>query len=210
MGCSQITQICTDFPIIRVIREIGGNNLNSNISNHKILANEGVQQMNEPEYNTEEMVEPTVRVEEPVDDSNGWKDKYLRAVADMDNMRKRTAREKQSTINFAVQNFALELLPAKDAMERGLDAADTTAELDPAVLIEGLQTTLALLNKAFSDAGIEEINPVGQPFDPQFHEAVAVREVPIAAPHMVLTVFETGYLLNGKLLRPAKVEVSSE
>jgi molecular chaperone GrpE len=139
-----------------------------------------------------------------------WKAKYVRAMADIDNLRKRMRREHENAEQVAIQDFTARLLPAKDAMERGLEMAASGDGVDAVSLMDGMSGTLGMINKAFVDSGVEEINPEGAVFDPELHEAVSVRNVPDMEAGMVLTVFEKGYVFNGRLIRPAKVEVSSE
>ncbi len=130
---------------------------------------------------------------------------YLRAVAEFENFRKRTERELDNARKFAIERFAQELVGVGDSLEAGINAA--TANPGPA-LLEGAQATLKQLHRAFEKAGIKVIDPLGQPFDPAWHEAMAVQESHDAAPNTVLSVIQKGYSLNGRLLRPARVIVS--
>jgi molecular chaperone GrpE len=131
---------------------------------------------------------------------------YLRAVADLENFRKRTARELEMARQYGVERFAAEILPVADSLGLALDAA---GKVDPATLIEGHRATLRQLQKAFANAGITEVNPVGKPFDPQLHEAMATQASADQPPDTVLLVVQKGYLLNGRLLRPARVVVAT-
>ena len=131
---------------------------------------------------------------------------YLRVAAELDNFRKRMSRELESTRQYAIERFAAEILPVADSLGLGLDAA-TTADL--ATLTEGHRATLRQLQKAFADAGITEIDPIGKPFDPQLHEAMTTQQSDDKPPDTVLLVAQKGYLLNGRLLRPARVVVSA-
>jgi molecular chaperone GrpE len=129
---------------------------------------------------------------------------YLRVVAEMDNLRKRTEREVENARKFAVERFAQELVTVGDALEAGINAG--AASPGPA-LLEGAQATLRQLHRAFEKAGIKLIDPAGQPFDPEWHEAMVAQESP-EPPNTVLNVIQKGYSLNGRLLRPARVIVS--
>jgi len=131
---------------------------------------------------------------------------YLRAAAELENVRKRLSREIEAARLFGIERFAAEMLPVADSLGLGLDAAVTA---DPATLAEGHRATLRQLQKAFASTGITELDPTGQPFDPQLHEAMATRPAPDQPPNTVLQVVQKGYLLNGRLLRPARVIVSS-
>ena len=130
---------------------------------------------------------------------------YLRAVAENDNVRKRAQRDVEAAHRFAIERFAAELLDVRDSLELGV-ASGPTAE--PARLVEGMEATLRLLNRAFEKAGVSVVDPVGQPFNPEFHEAMATQPSVEAAPGMVLAVVQKGYVLNGRLLRPARVLVA--
>lgn len=130
---------------------------------------------------------------------------YRRALAELDNYRKRTERELEQARKFAIERFAQELVTVGDALEAGIRAASTNP--GPA-LLEGAQATLKELNRAFEKAGIKVIDPVGQPFDPNWHEAMVAQESADSPPDTVLSVIQKGYSLNGRLLRPARVVVS--
>jgi molecular chaperone GrpE len=135
---------------------------------------------------------------------NHW-EQYLRALADVDNVRKRGAKDLENTRQFAVEKFAQDLVAVKDSLELGIANAGKS---DPSSLIEGQNATLRLLAKAFEKASIEEINPEGQTFNPELHEAMMTQ--PGDAPaNTVVSVVQKGYQLNGRLLRPARVIVSA-
>ena len=135
---------------------------------------------------------------------NHW-EQYLRALADVDNVRKRAAKDLEATRQFAVEKFAQDLIAVKDSLELGIA---TGAKADTAGLVEGQNATLRLLAKAFEKAQIEEINPEGTVFNPELHEAMMAQPSD-APPNTVLTVVQRGYQLNGRLLRPARVIVSA-
>jgi len=129
---------------------------------------------------------------------------YMRAVAELENYRKRAEREVDQARKYAIERFAQELLPVGDALEAGL----RSGAANPTVLLEGAQATLKELNRAFDKAGIKVIDPTGQPFDPNWHEAMVAQESRDVAPNTVTSVIQKGYSLNGRLLRPARVIVS--
>jgi len=130
---------------------------------------------------------------------------YTRAVAELDNYRKRMEREIDQARKFAVERFAQQLLNVADALEAGIRAG---IENPGPALLEGAQATLRELNKAFEKASIKVIDPSGQPFDPNWHEAMVAQESREVQPNTVLSVVQKGYTLNGRLLRPARVIVS--
>ena len=129
---------------------------------------------------------------------------YMRAVAELDNYRKRAEREVDQARKYAIERFAQELLPVGDALEAGI----RSGAANPTALLEGAQATLKELNRAFDKAGIKIIDPTGQPFDPNWHEAMVAQENPDVPPNTVISVIQKGYSLNGRLLRPARVIVS--
>jgi molecular chaperone GrpE len=135
---------------------------------------------------------------------NHW-EQYLRALADVDNVRKRAAKDLESTRQFAVEKFAQDLVAVKDSLELGIANAGKS---DTASLVEGQNATLRLLTKAFEKAQIEEIHAQGQTFNPELHEAMMAQPSD-APPNAVLSVVQKGYQLNGRLLRPARVIVSA-
>jgi len=132
-------------------------------------------------------------------------DTYLRSLAETDNVRKRAQREVESAQRFAVERFAGDLLDVRDSLELGIAAG---AGVDAGKLVEGMDATLRLLNKAFEKAGIAVIDPAGQPFNPEFHEAMVTQPTAEQPPGTVLAVVQKGYSLNGRLLRPARVVIA--
>jgi molecular chaperone GrpE len=133
------------------------------------------------------------------------RDQALRAVAELENVRKRAARDVEQAHRYAVEKLAQELLPVRDSLEL---AVANAGRGDPASLVAGQEATLKLLAKAFERFSIQVLDPVGEPFDPERHEAMVLQESATAAPDSVLTVVQPGYELNGRLLRPARVIVA--
>ena len=129
----------------------------------------------------------------------------LRALAELDNVRKRAQRDIESAQRYALERFAAELLPARDSLEL---ATQSLAQADAAGLIAGQQATLQLLDKAFVKFSIVRFDPHGAVFDPSLHEAVVAQDSTSVAPGVVLQVLQSGYQLNGRLLRPARVIVA--
>ena len=134
-------------------------------------------------------------------------EQYLRVVAELDNVRKRAQRDIEAANRYGLEKFAAELLPVQDSLELAVHSADQ-ADVDPQSLKQGQEATLKLLTKALEKLGITPILPLGEPFDPARHEAMLAQESATAAPDTVLQVVQTGYELNGRLLRPARVIVA--
>ena len=137
---------------------------------------------------------------------NNW-EQYLRAVAELDNVRKRAQRDIEAANRYGLEKFAAELLPVKDSLEAAVESAGRT---DSRGLREGQEATLRLLSQALERIGVRVIDPAGEPFDPERHEAMMAEESATAEPGSVLRVVQPGYELNGRLLRPARVIVARE
>ena len=148
---------------------------------------------------------PTLESLQAKADEN-W-DRYVRAMAEADNIRKRATRDIAHAHKFALENFSKDLLAVKDSLEMGLAAADTD---DVESLLAGSEATLKLLAGSLERFGISEIDPEGEPFDPERHEAMTMQPSAEVEPGSVLTVIQKGYALNGRLLRPARVIVAYE
>jgi molecular chaperone GrpE len=133
--------------------------------------------------------------------------KYLRAAAELENVRKRAARDVENAHKFALERFAVELLAVRDSLEMGLAAGD---DADVESLRQGKEATLKQLVTIMERFGVEELDPQGEPFDPGLHEAMTMQPSADLEPGSVLTVIQKGYALNGRLLRPARVVVAAE
>jgi molecular chaperone GrpE len=134
-------------------------------------------------------------------------DQYLRALAELDNVRKRAQRDIEAANRYGLEKFAAELLPVRDSLELAVQSADSH-ELDARSLKQGQEATLQLLSKALEKLGITPIRPLGEPFDPTRHEAMLAQESATAEPNSVIQVVQSGYELNGRLIRPARVIVA--
>jgi len=131
----------------------------------------------------------------------------LRVKADMDNTRRRAKQDVENAHKFALEKFALELLPVKDSLEMGLAAIN--GEDDAAKqLKEGTELTLKMLASALEKFGVEAFDPTGDTFDPDKHQAMSMQESADHKPNTVMAVMQKGYALNERLLRPAMVVVS--
>lgn len=130
-------------------------------------------------------------------------DAWLRAKAEADNIRKRAQADIANAHKYALENFAGELLPVRDALEAALSAGNTSIES----LRQGVELTLKQLNSAFEKGSIKEVNPIGEKFDPHRHQAMTAVESD-KAPNTVVHVLQKGYLLHDRVLRPALVTVA--
>ncbi len=160
---------------------------------------------NEAEQNdAEEPADPLAELQAKADEN--W-DRYLRAAAETENVRKRATRDVENARRYALENFGRDILAVKDSLEMGIQAADK-ADVDS--LLAGKEATLKMLAATLERFGIEEHDPEGEPFDPEFHEAMTMQPSEDMEPGSVLTVIQKGYSLNGRLLRPAMVVVAAE
>jgi molecular chaperone GrpE len=135
-------------------------------------------------------------------------DRYVRTMADLDNFRRRTVREKEELRQFAASRVLEDLLPVLDNLSLGLTAAKQPGA-DLKTLTGGVDMVLQQLKAALASHGLKEISPAGQPFDPHLHEAISHQPSAEVPEEHVLAVVRTGFALNGRLLRPAAVVVSS-
>ena len=134
------------------------------------------------------------------------KDAALRAQADAANVQRRAEQEVDKARKFALERFISELLPVVDNMERALEAAGTDEAVKP--IVEGVELTQKSLIDALQKHGVEPVDPMGEPFDPQIAQAMSMVENPEVEPNTVIAVMQKGYQLNGRLIRPAMVMVS--
>ncbi len=132
----------------------------------------------------------------------------LRTKAEIENLRRRHAGELEKAHKFALDNFVRELLQVRDSLELGHQAAQDE-KTDVQKLREGTELTLKLLTDVMGKFGVEAIDPQGQPFDPEYHQAMTMQPRSDVPPNTVIEVIQKGYLLNGRLVRPAMVIVSS-
>ncbi len=135
------------------------------------------------------------------------KDQVLRAQADVQNARRRAEKDVENARKFALEKFSGDLLPVVDNLERALESIDTEDDtLKP--ITEGVELTLKSFTDVLTKFSVEQINPVGEPFDPQVHEAVGMVPNPDVEPNTVLHVVQKGYTLNGRVIRAAMVMVA--
>jgi len=138
------------------------------------------------------------------------KDQMLRTQAEMQNVRRRAEIDVEKAHKFALEKFVKELLPVADSLEKAVESTESQEESGELVasIREGVEMTLDLFMKSLSKFNVEQLNPVGEPFDPQQHEAMSMVPAPDAEPNSVVNVVQKGYLLNGRVVRPAMVIVA--
>ena len=135
------------------------------------------------------------------------KDRALRIAAERENLRRRAAQDVEKAHKFALEKFTGELLPVIDSLERALELADRDNEtLKP--MMEGVELTLRAMLTTVGKFGVEQVNPMGDAFDPNRHQAISMVENGNVAPNSVIAVMQKGYELNGRVIRPAMVMVA--
>jgi molecular chaperone GrpE len=147
------------------------------------------------------------RIAELEEQLAGAQENALRAAAEGQNIRRRAEQDIEKAHKFALEKFATDLLAVVDSLERGIEVTDQADEKVRSMR-EGMELTYKLLLDTLKRFQVERIDPQGQPFNPEQHQAMAMEESIHAEPNSVLKVFQCGYLMNGRLLRPAMVVVS--
>ncbi len=149
---------------------------------------------------------PAAEYEEQKAQAADYKDRWLRAVADYDNLRKRVEKEREEIMCYANERLISDLLPILDNLDRALEAAPDRGSAQ--AIAEGVRMVARQLTGVLSACGLENMPAVGQPFDPNMHQAVAVLPSPGHAEGTVVTELQKGYRLKGRVLRPSMVHVA--
>lgn len=136
------------------------------------------------------------------------KNDYLRVQAEMQNLRRRTEQDIEKAHKYGLERFSNELLPVMDNLERGLESASGSEDATVQAIYDGVELTLKSFIDCFKRFNIEPIDPLGEPFDPQLHQAMSMQENPEVEPNTVIAVMQKGYTLHGRVIRPAMVMVS--
>ena len=180
----------------------------------QVEATEAAEQVEEPVVEVETAEEVAAQdsgaeqqIEELTDQLAQAKDQVLRAHAESHNIKRRAEQDVEKAHKFALDRFVGELIPVMDSLEKGLESAEQ-AEGNHEGILEGMR----LIQKQFLDAmgkfKVEQVNPVGEPFDPHFHQAISMVPNPDMEPNTVMGVFQKGYTLHGRVVRPAMVVVT--
>ena len=182
------------------------NEITQNSNGNDPIDNNASTMDNESESISSEMDQESLvqELEDAQQKISDFQDRMLRMQAEMENLRKRTERDLSNAHKYGIEKFAGELLQVKDSLELGLRATD----VDLAKLQEGTELTLKMLTTVLKKFSIEEIDPLGEVFDPNLHEAMTLQESTEYSPNMVINVMQKGYTLNDRLLRPAMVIVA--
>ena len=164
------------------------------------LDEEGAQSTNDEKLSFEEQLEQAI-----IKAEENW-DKYLRAVAEMENIRKRSARDIENARKYSIESFAKEVITVVDTFEMSMESDDLNID----DLVSGNKSTMQLIKNILEQFGVTMIDPHGEPFNPEFHEAMSMQQSDKLEPGTVVTVYQKGYTLNDRLLRPARVVVATE
>lgn len=146
------------------------------------------------------------RIAELEDESAQRLDQLLRARAEMENLHRRMQRDVENAHKFALEKFAADLLAVRDSLEMGVQAARDATDVES--IREGTELTLKMLSQTMAQYGVEVLDPMGERFDPDRHQAMSMQESGEYEPNTVMAVMQKGYLLNERLLRPAMVMVA--
>jgi len=166
---------------------------------HRHLEEEGIEREKEIEGLKKKVEEKEKEVKE-------HHDRLLRVAADLDNYKKRMAREKEEWVKYANEDLIKSILPFVDNLERAVNHSEKTEDIQS--LVEGIRLTVQQLLQTLNKFGVSPIESLGKPFDPTMHEAMLVVETDQHEPNQIVEEFQKGYLLNNRLLRAATVSVS--
>jgi len=171
------------------------------------LIKENIEEDREKEKNKEEDIDALyIQLAKLQDESAAALDKAVRAQAEMENLRKRTARDVENAHKYALEKFVQELLPVIDSLELGLS---TSVDIENAEdLRKGMDLTLEMFKTVIEKFGVVIVNPETEKFDPEFHEAISMQETKNVKSGEIVAVMQKGYSLNGRLIRPAMVIVA--
>ncbi|MGO2353739.1 MAG: nucleotide exchange factor GrpE [Marinomonas foliarum] len=169
--------------------------------------NETVEELLEPEVETLEEVTENDELAKALEEVAQYKEAALRAHADAQNVRRRAEQDVEKAHKFGLEKFAKAIVNVADNLERALTSAPDTGESDP--VREGVELTLKDLLETLARFEVKVVDPHGEPFNPELHQAITMVPNPELEPNTVMDVVQKGYTINGRLLRPAMVVVSS-
>ena len=184
---------------------------NPNLEAEQVLnsetQNETVEELLEPEVETLEEVTENDELAKALEEVAQYKEAALRAHADAQNVRRRAEQDVEKAHKFGLEKFAKSIVNVADNLERALASAPDTGESDP--VREGVELTLKDLLETLARFEVKVVDPHGEPFNPELHQAITMVPNPELEPNTVMDVVQKGYTINGRLLRPAMVVVSS-
>ncbi len=155
----------------------------------------------------EGIIDNTARIAALEEELAKTRDQALYAQAEMMNIKRRAEQDVEKAHKFALDKFVSELIPVVESLEKGIENAEQD-EGQHETMLEGMRLTLKQLLDALAKFKVEQVDPVGQPFDPNFHQAISMVPNPDMEPNTVMEVFQKGYTLHGRVIRPAMVVVA--
>jgi len=153
-------------------------------------------------------IDPEQALEAALEQLQNAKDDLLRVQAEMQNLRRRTEQDIEKAHKYGQEKLSIELLAVMDNLERSQEAASNSEDEAIKAIREGVDLTLKGFADCFTKFNIEVVDPLGEPFDPQLHQAMSIQENTEAEPNTVIAVMQKGYTLHGRVIRPAMVMVS--
>lgn len=184
----------------------GAQQNNEELKTAKEKATENGEEMEALEHPSYEALE--AKLNESEEKANQYWNQFLRAQADLENVRRRAERDVSSAHKYGMEKLISELLLVVDGLERGLELTGNVTEGGAKTVRDGMEMTHTMLLKTLEKFGVKQLNPLGEAFNPEWHQAVSMIEDAKAKPNTVLQVLQRGYLLHDRLLRPAIVVVA--
>ena len=172
------------------------------------VENEAAIEANGAEQPLDEASQLRVQLEAAEVTAGQARDELLRVQAEMQNLRRRTEQDIEKAHQYGQEKFSIELLAVMDNLERAAAASEASEDEAVKAIQEGVALTLKGFADCFARFNIEAVDPQGEPFDPQLHQAMSIQESPDAEPNTVIAVMQKGYTLHGRVIRPAMVMVS--
>ncbi len=164
----------------------------------------------ETEFETAEITDEAIEIDELRAERDAYQDKFMRALADAENARKRSDKDRLEAANYGGSKLARDMLPVYDNMKRALESVTDEQRAAAPAFFEGIELTMRELLNVFSKHGIRLISPeVGDPFDPQHHEAMFEAPLPGTKAGDIIQISAEGFMMHDRILRPAQVGVSS-
>lgn len=164
----------------------------------------------EPQANAKDIIQKIEELRTKLDiaekQSKEYEDKALYAMAEMDNAKRRAQLDVENAHKFGLEKFLCSMIPVMDSLDQALEVKSDASE--SVAMREGIEMTLKMFIDTVAKVGVVRIDPIGEAFDPNLHEAMSMQENPDHEPDTIIAVFQRGYQLNGRLIRPARVIVS--
>lgn len=182
-------------------------NIDNRIADAEPAMADDAEQTSSHEENAQTLAEALQKIESLEAEAGMARDQAVRAQAEAQNVRRRAEQDVEKAHKFGVEKFVNDLLPVVDNLERAVASIDKDNDALKSVT-EGIELTLKSFNDTLQKHKVEAVDPEGEPFNPEFHQAMSMIENPDVEPNTVINVFQKGYTLHGRLVRPAMVVVA--